>query len=306
MENEISSFFDGVFGEILDNIRDPSEFIGKLGLTLVVIVVWFLCERLISRLVLERVTDIKVLNLFFSASRFLLRLLLAVGVAWIWLNALDALLILLLTVILVIGLSVKGLISNIAGWFLIVNKHHFRVYDRIEVDGIKGEVLSVAPLYFTMMELGNWFAAEAPTGRTIKFPNSIILSKEVKNYNELSPFVWKEISYLVTFGSDWQKAHSIMMQVVNEYYHEFRKIYFADPAQQERIERQFQLFDGDPTPQRVIDVQAQGIQLKVRYPVYYTKGTKIATQLHEKILTAFAAESDIEMAGNRLYIFSED
>lgn len=306
MDQQISSFFDGIFKEIVVNIKDPSEFTGKLAMTLILAVFWFICERLVSHLALQQMKDIKALNVFFSISRFLLRLLFVIGVTWIWLNALDALLILVLVGAIFLGLSVKGLISNIVGWLLIINRHHFRVYDRIEIDDLKGEVLSVNPLFFTLMELGNWYTAEAPTGRTVKFPNNIILSKKVTNYNELTPFVWKEIGYLVTFTSDWQKAHQIMLQVTEEYYEEFQRTYFADPRQREKFERQFQLFDGEPSPQKIIDVQEQGVALKIRYPVCYTEGTKVATQLHEKILTAFAAERDIEMAGNRLYISSED
>ncbi|MCD1023892.1 mechanosensitive ion channel family protein [Enterococcus sp. SMC-9] len=294
------NFWDKILEEMMNNIQDPNEFSGKIGMSVVLLLLLIGLEWLFHQLWRKIIEDVKTLNIVGTITRFLLRFLFLISLTRLWLNALDTLLIVLIFIGLVLSLAIKGLISNVAGWFLIVNKHHFRMYDRIEIGNVKGEIISVGILYFTLMEISHWFDAEAPTGRTVKIPNSKILTEAVYNYNEMTPFVWKEISYNLAFESNWQLAQKIIAASLLNYYENFEKEYLADELFKKAVMKKMQLFDGELKPVQIVDVTKDGIVLKVRYIVYYTEGTYVATQLHQEILQAFQTEK-IEMAGRRIY-----
>ncbi len=305
MESEVSDFFEKIFTEIINNVKDPNQLTGKSGISVILLMILILLEWFFKKFWRKIIANIKLLNVVNTLTHFVLRFFFLISLLGLWLNALDALIILLVFIGVIISLSIKGLISNLAGWFLIVNKHHFRIYDRIEIDTIKGEVISVGLLYFTLMEISNWFEAEAPTGRTIKIPNSKILTTAVYNYNDVTPFVWKEICYLLAFESDWQKAQKIITDILLTYYQNFEKEYLADSLYKEVVLKQLQLFDGELKPVQIVDVNENGVLLKTRYVVYYTKGTTVATKLHQEILSALQ-DAAIQMAGKRMYFIKNN
>lgn len=300
MGESTENFWDKILEEMMNNIQDPNEFSGKIGMSVVLLLLLIGLEWLFHQLWRKIIENVKMLNIVGTITRFLLRFLFLISLTRLWLNALDILLIVLIFIGVVLSLAIKGLISNVAGWFLIVNKHHFRIYDRIEIGNVKGEIISVGILYFTLMEISHWFDAEAPTGRTVKIPNSKILTEAVYNYNEMTPFVWKEISYNLAFESNWQLAQKIIAASLLNYYENFEKEYLADELFKKAVMKKMQLFDGELKPVQIVDVTKDGIVLKVRYIVYYTEGTYVATQLHQEILQAFQTEK-IEMAGRRIY-----
>lgn len=300
MGESTENFWDKILEEMMNNIQDPNEFSGKIGMSVVLLLLLIGLEWLFHQLWRKIIENVKTLNIVGTITRFLLRFLFLISLTRLWLNALDTLLIVLIFIGVVLSLAIKGLISNVAGWFLIVNKHHFRIYDRIEIGNVKGEIISVGILYFTLMEISHWFDAEAPTGRTVKIPNSKILTEAVYNYNEMTPFVWKEISYNLAFESNWQLAQKIIAASLLNYYENFEKEYLADELFKKAVMKKMQLFDGELKPVQIVDVTKDGIVLKVRYIVYYTEGTYVATQLHQEILQAFQTEK-IEMAGRSIY-----
>lgn len=300
MGESTENFWDKILEEMMNNIQDPNEFSGKIGMSVVLLLLLIGLEWLFHQLWRKIIENVKTLNIAGTITRFLLRFLFLISLTRLWLNALDTLLIVLIFIGVGLSLAIKGLISNVAGWFLIVNKHHFRMYDRIEIGNVKGEIISVGILYFTLMEISHWFDAEAPTGRTVKIPNSKILTEAVYNYNEMTPFVWKEISYNLAFESNWQLAQKIIAASLLNYYENFEKEYLADELFKKAVMKKMQLFDGELKPVQIVDVTKDGIVLKVRYIVYYTEGTYVATQLHQEILQAFQTEK-IEMAGRRIY-----
>lgn len=305
MESEVSDFLEKIFTEIINNVKDPNQLTGKSGISVILLMILILLEWFFKKFWRKIIANIKLLNVVNTLTHFVLRFFFLISLLGLWLNALDAFIILLVFIGVIISLSIKGLISNLAGWFLIVNKHHFRIYDRIEIDTIKGEVISVGLLYFTLMEISNWFEAEAPTGRTIKIPNSKILTTAVYNYNDVTPFVWKEICYLFAFESDWQKAQKIITDILLTYCQNFEKEYLADPLYKEVVLKQLQLFDGELKPVQIVDVNENGVLLKTRYVVYYTKGTTVATKLHQEILSALQ-DAAIQMAGKRMYFIKNN
>ena len=105
---------------------------------------------------------------------------------------------------LLLGFALQTPIASLIGWFYIVMRGPFKVGDRIQVGDFNGDVVEINFLDTTLWEFaGNLMTSDLPSGRLIRFPNSLIFQNQVYNYSwQKFPLVWNEISFYITFKSD--------------------------------------------------------------------------------------------------------
>jgi len=119
---------------------------------------------------------------------------------------------------LVLGLAVQTPMTSFLGWIYILARAPYRVGDRIEIGGAKGDVIDVSYLDTTLWEVGgDILSSDHPTGRIIKFPNSKVLDSTVYNYSwPLFPYVWNEIKFSVAYESDLEFVSQTMQRIAAE------------------------------------------------------------------------------------------
>src|SRR5699024_11585710 len=93
---------------------------------------------------------------------------------------------------------------NIVGWFMLLRKKYFKLYDRIEISDIVGDVIQVTPIYFKILERGNSLSSSTATGRVVNVPNHLLLDHTVFNYNKFTELNCSEVTYYLTLHSDWE------------------------------------------------------------------------------------------------------
>ncbi len=119
---------------------------------------------------------------------------------------------------LLLGFALQTPIASLIGWFYIIIRGPFKVGDRIQVGSFNGDVVEINFLDTTLWEFaGNLMTSDLPSGRLIRFPNSLVFQNQVYNYSwQKYPLVWNEISFYITFKSDldWveRKLRLITMQ----------------------------------------------------------------------------------------------
>src|SRR5699024_12414797 len=64
----------------------------------------------------------------------------------IWANVKNATILILTLAAALIGFSFKNLFSNIVGWSMLLRKKYFKLYDRIEIADIVGDVMQITPI----------------------------------------------------------------------------------------------------------------------------------------------------------------
>ena len=106
---------------------------------------------------------------------------------------------------LVLGFALQTPISSFIGWVYIILRNPYRVGDRIQVDVFKGDVVEIGYLDTTLWEFGgDYMTSDLPTGRLIRFPNSLVLSGAVYNYSwNRFPYIWNEIPFHIAYESDF-------------------------------------------------------------------------------------------------------
>lgn len=119
---------------------------------------------------------------------------------------------------LILGFALQTPITSLIGWVYLLIRQPYKVGDRIQIGDAKGDVIDVSYLDTTLWEFGGpYLTTEHPSGRIIKFPNSLALSETVYNYSwPLFPYVWNEIKFQVAYESDLEFLSQTMQQVVEE------------------------------------------------------------------------------------------
>ena len=200
----------------------------------------------------------------------------------------------------VIGLAGAGLaialqdpIVSLVGWFLIVGKYGISVGDRIEINGVKGDVVDVGMLRIAVTEVGNWLSGEQSTGRMVFFPNSFIFKGHFFNYSTANSFIWDEVHILVTYESQWKKARDIILKVAEE---ASREVVERARESQEKLARRFNVGLGNPESYAYVTIADSGVDLVLRYLSEIKQRRVMRDRICREILEAFEKETDIQLA----------
>jgi small-conductance mechanosensitive channel len=195
---------------------------------------------------------------------------------------------------LILGFALQTPITSLIGWVYLLIRQPYKVGDRIQIGEARGDVIDVSYLDTTLWEFGGpYLTTEHPSGRIIKFPNSLALNETVYNYSwPLFPYVWNEIKLQVAYESDLNFMAQTMQQVVEEELGEqmmdlvqvYRELLMQTPVDELEIkERPVIHF-------RVSDYA--WIEAIIRYLVHPKESGRIKTRIIKKLLDQLNAEPE--------------
>lgn len=179
-----------------------------------------------------------------------------------------------------ITITLQELILSIAGSFYIFFVRVYKPGDRIEINGIKGDVIDIDSIYTTMMEIGEWVSSDNYSGRIVKLSNAFVFKGPVYNYSQDFPFVWDEFNLPIRYGSDVEMAKKIVIETAREL--------LSDYVQQsrnkwEKVVERYYIEDAQVDPTLAVTLTDNWIQFNLRYIVDYKKRRYTRHLLHDKI-----------------------
>ncbi len=202
-----------------------------------------------------------------------------------------------------LAISLKDIISNIAGWLFIIWRKPFVVGDRIQIGTTSGDVVDTRLFHFTVMEIGNWVENDQSTGRIIHVPNNKIITDPLANYGQGFQYIWNEISVLMTFESDWKKAKKILLKIAEKHAEHLS----AEAEQKVRMAaRKYMIIYNYLTPIVYVSVKDSGIQLTMRYLCEPRKRRTTIDEIWEDILQEFSMYKDLKFAYNTQRVIIDD
>ena len=113
----------------------------------------------------------------------------------VWLEQLRTIAASIVVIAAAIVIATKEFLLNVVGFFYRTTAKFVSVGDRIEVDGIRGDVIDQSLMGITLLEIGPGDKTHQYTGLSIFLPNSLFLSETVKN----ETFLWSDyVFHLMT------------------------------------------------------------------------------------------------------------
>ena len=192
-----------------------------------------------------------------------------------------------------LAVSLKDPLLNLIGWLTIIWKHPFSVGDRIEINGIKGDVVDINIFEFTLMEIGEWVDADQGTGRVVYIPNASIFVNAQRNYDRPYPYIWDELTLTLTFKAPWKKAKSLFERILLKNSTSYTR---EELRRFEKQNENFLLPLEDTAPKVFISFNEKGIQFTLRYVTDPRKRRLTHQKIVEEILEAFEVHDDLSFA----------
>ena len=112
-------------------------------------------------------------------------------------------------------IALRDFILNFFCGIYIKFKKPFKVEDRIQIEDIKGDVMSISAFSFEILEVSTKEDNGQSTGIVINYPNSIIVSKPVKNINKGFKYIWDEIVVKISLDADLESNKKEIYKIVN-------------------------------------------------------------------------------------------
>lgn len=195
---------------------------------------------------------------------------------------------------LLVGFALQTPITSLIGWLYIVVRTPYHVGDRIQIGEFTGDVVEISYLDTTLWEFGGQYLTnDLPSGRLIRFPNSLVLESAVFNYSwNHFPYLWNEIPFHVAYESDLP----FVEQVVRE-----STLSEIDPQMKERISDLKNYMA--KTPISEIDIKQYPfvtfrinantwVEVMVTYLVDPKKAAETRSRIIKKVIAALLLEPD--------------
>lgn len=275
----------------------------KILASIAVVGVVLVVRRLVLRYVISRVEEDDHGDAVYRARKiasYAASAIIVVTLSFIWIDAFDNFATFLGLLSAGIAIALSDVLKNMVGWAYILSRRPMSVGDRVEVDGTHGDVIDIRLFRFTLMEVGNWVAADQSTGRLVHIPNGLLFTQRIANYTEGFSHIWEDLQVLITFESNYEKAEEILRRILAE---QCPDVEATAGKKIRETARRYHIRIGALTPTVYLSVRDSGVLLTARYLTESRSRRGTAQDIWRAILSAFAAESDIDLAYPTYRIF---
>lgn len=139
----------------------------------------------------------------------------------IWASQLRTLALSLVGFAVAIVLITKELAMCLTGGMLRSSSGMFDIGNRIEVKGLRGDVIDMKMLTTTILEIGPERLTHMYTGRAVVLPNSLFLSEAVVNESYTRDYVLQTTVVPLNREADWERAEKHLLKAAEEVCGEF-------------------------------------------------------------------------------------
>ncbi len=203
----------------------------------------------------------------------------------IWNRFLDNIITIISFVSAALTLALRDFVYNFFAGIYIKVKKPFAVEDRIEVDEIKGDVVSINALSFEVLEVGNDLNAGQSTGLIVNIPNSVALTSPLKNYEKNFKYIWSEIMVRSKIGVNIEETKKILLDIVNSN-EVVKRIPRKMESEIEDISLDYRIYYNKLDPIIYCRVVETHVEFYIRYLVHPKKTRYVEDDIWSKILEA--------------------
>ena len=165
-----------------------------------------------------------------------------------------------------LAFALQEVILSIAGWISIFSSNIYNPGDRIEINGVRGDVIDIGITKTTLMEIGEWVNSDNYSGRIVKVSNAFVFRGPVFNYSTDFPFLWDEINLPVKYGSDIELASKVILDSAKTYLIEYAE--FASKNWDHMVKK-YLIENASTQPTLTLKLTDNWVEFNLRYVVDY-------------------------------------
>lgn len=183
-----------------------------------------------------------------------------------------------------VAFALQEVITSLAGWVAISFGSFYKTGDRIQLGGIRGDVIDIGILRTTVMECGGWVNGDLYNGRIVRIANSFVFKEPVFNYSVDFPFLWDEIIIPVKYESDQKLTREILQRVVYEIIGDYA---VNSKAVWKKMVEKYKIEEAKVEPMVTMIANDNWMEFTIRYVVDYKARRNTKDLLFTRILEEF-------------------
>lgn len=189
-------------------------------------------------------------------------------------------------------ISTKDITLNIAGWMMIHSNSGFQVGDRVEIQGVKGDVVNIGMMRFTLLELNPDQQSDQSTNRLIHIPNHFVILNRIHVSFHSLDYVWDEVKLYVACDSNWKKMEEICLKILENTFSEEEHQRLAE--KNKKLSEHYLVRMGKTTPIVYTTIENGKLLLSLRYLTRVHEKRNNRSSISRKILEEFKKAKLIE------------
>ncbi len=201
-------------------------------------------------------------NRFLVQSRNAAIVLFVAATIVLWAEQLQTVALSLAAVAAAFVIATKELLLCLSGTFLRISARTFKLGDRIEVGGTRGDVIDIGPLTTTLLQVGPEATIHKLTGRTVVLPNSLFLTTAVTNETFTEKFALHATKIQLRADDPWEEIEALLLDAARrasaDYIEEARE-------NMDRVGHKHGLEPPNVDPKVWVSTSRDGIELILRY-----------------------------------------
>ncbi len=197
-----------------------------------------------------------------------------------------------------IAVALQNVILSIAGYFFLIGKHGVRVGDRVQIQGVTGEVVDIGLVRLHLMELGPGGTEAQPSGRVVVFSNSVVFQSSGGFFKQFpgTSFVWHEITLTLAAESDYRSVEQRLVDAVEKVFGEFRE---GMEQQRRHMEHEYSTVSVNSLrPQSRLRLTQTGLEVVIRYPLELEKAAEVDDRITREVLDAIERKPKLKLVGS--------
>jgi small-conductance mechanosensitive channel len=195
-----------------------------------------------------------------------------------------------------VAFAMQEVIGALFGWLNILAGRIYDVGDRIEVGGVRGDVIDVSPLRTKVLETGGdagGDGARTPvtarqlTGRVVSVSNKRTFTEAVSNSSAQLDWIWEELTLPIGQDGDWRRAEEILLEEVRA----------EAPALREegeralaRLDERYLVSTADVAPHAFVRLRDGDLEVTARFVVAVRHARVVKDAVTRRVLARLADE----------------
>ena len=202
----------------------------------------------------------------------------------LWENNIKNVITLISFISAAITLSLKDIIFNLfAGIYIKINKP-FKLEDRIEINGNKGDVINIGTFTFELLETNEDYGNQS-TGIVLTIPNSLIFSHPIKNLNKGFKYIWHEMNVNLSIDADITESKKTLYKIINNI--DLIKVIPTKMKNELKNNTTYRMYFNKYDPVIYTEIKDNHIILKIRYLVNPKKARIVESYIWNEILKEY-------------------
>lgn len=192
-----------------------AAFLRNALISLIFFFVLMVIRTVVRRALLRRSdVETEVRQRWLTSLRNTIVVVFLLGMALVWSSQIETLAVSLVAIAAAIVLATREMILCLMGTIYRSSSRAYAVGDRIEINGLRGQVIDLSLLSTTLLE-SSYVNRKGTVGRVLTFPNSLLLTQPVCNETLLGHYIVHTMQVSLNRNDDWHAAETALLAAAN-------------------------------------------------------------------------------------------